>query len=151
MTAQLETKKLYLNPSWKNDLEDSIEPKKQALQAIQKFMTINFSPEQSVIDELAGLLFPVGDDIFYEIDLYKSVLLSLLVKMAKGDIKDDSGKKDIDVMIINKMFNFFDALLVRQDLQAEIEYRLLMDYSYNDKDYCDMVTKKYNNKMTGIY
>lgn len=151
MTAQLETKKLYLNPSWKNDLEDSIEPKKQALQAIQKFMTINFNPEQSVIDELAGLLFPVGDDIFYEIDLYKSVLLSLLVKMAKGDIKDDSGKKDIDVMIINKMFNFFDALLVRQDLQAEIEYRLLMDYSYNDKDYCDMVTKKYNNKMTGIY
>lgn len=151
MTAQLETKKLYLNPSWKNDLEDSIEPKKQALQAIQKFMTINFSPEQSVIDELAGLLFPVGDDIFYEIDLYKSVLLSLLVKMAKGDIKDDSGKRDIDVMIINKMFNFFDALLVRQDLQAEIEYRLLMDYSYNDKDYCDMVTKKYNNKMTGIY
>ena len=148
MTTQLATKKTFINPSWENDLQETTSTHtKQALQVLQKFMKSNAYSTDGVKDQLVSSLFDTDDDVFFGIHSYKNLLLSILEKFAAGSINDLPGDKKGSALLLRRLIDFFDSLLIEDEHQAEIEYSIVKDYGWHNESYCNMVIQKYNDKM----
>ena len=148
MTTQLATKKTFINPSWENDLKAATATHtKEALQVLHTFMQSDTTPNCGVKYQLISDLFEADDDIFYDIQQYKILLLGILESLAAGSINDLPGDKKSSASLLRRLIDFFDSLLIEDTHQAEIEYSIVKDYGWCNEDYCNMVIQKYNDKM----
>ena len=148
MTTQNATKKTFINPSWENDLKEATGTHtKEALQVLQNFMKTGTDPEYGVKDQLISDLFDTDDDVFFGIYSYKILLLAILENFAAGSINGLPGTQKENALLLRRLIDFFDSLLIEDEHQAEIEYSIVKDYGWRNESYCNMVIQKYNDKM----